>query len=329
MHVDEIAEIATTLTVFDGARVTAREGRIAWKLPPHADPAGLACTEVTSTLDSDGQLFMVGTLPVRTANFGDACIAINVWCYEAYLQILRKWSVLYDDVLRGVVKIGVAGLAGYRAGSRLRVMAAHDQRFVGTRVAMRHIRPLLLTEACRQYVYSTTERFRQFGKELNSIRDDAIVGEIDRAAEISVAANARIDASRTIRNRLEIAVQTIQHRLANYPESVSPYQRELSDLILVAEHMQAVWRTQEGNFEWVVQHVNLRAGIAERASTRSFTAAVFAVAVVALMRDVAEWTLSIGIIQWNTYRVIVIAIGCLAVAVLSYLLYLLAKRIIK
>jgi hypothetical protein len=117
--------------------------------------------------------------------------------------------------------------------------------------------------------------------------------------------------------------------LEHHPESVRHFERELHDMILVAQHMQCVWSTQEQNFEWVVQHVNLRVGIAERAATRSFTAAVFAVAVVALMRDVFDSSVTIGVIHWSQYRVLVLVLGCVTVVLLSYLLYLAAKRLVR
>ncbi len=86
---------------------------------------------------------------------------------------------------------------------------------------------------------------------------------------------------------------------------------------------------QEQNFRWLVEHITLRVSIAERASTRSFTAAVFAVAVIAVIRDLAEFALTVNQITFNAYRGMVAGLGSGAVLVLTALIYVVARRLIK
>lgn len=121
----------------------------------------------------------------------------------------------------------------------------------------------------------------------------------------------------------------LRNQLENYPDTTMPVRRDLRDLILVAEHMVSVWQAKEMNLEWIVQHASLRVTVAERKATRSFTAAVFAVAVVAVMRDIVDSSLTAGIIQWSMFRALVLVLITISVAVVSYLLYLGATRFIR
>lgn len=330
MHLDEIDDSMHTLNWPESTEYSRTSEAMTWTWT-QLQVEELSCQEVRVVLDSGGHLFVTAGLHLPNQPDADqaALAAFVAWSRSRYAEILSRWTVLHADVLRGVVNIGKAGLIGRLTTGELRVGAADPAHLTGQVVSVDRVHPMLFTEACRQFIYSTTARFRQFGAELNRIRDDVIHTKIGNAEHLSVTANQRSEDSRTARCRLEIAVQTLRNRLDNYPEQVGPYRQDLIDLILVAEHMQTVWATQERNFEWVVQHVNLRVGISERGATRTFTAAVFSVACVALMRDVVESSLTVGIIEWSVYRVLVLILGSLAVVSTSYLLFLAAKRLVR
>jgi len=326
MHLDEIAATGLTFVATTGYR--ADSYRLIWRWP-RVSVGDLSCRRMTTTLDGHGHLFVEAHVDSRPADPALVLLQLTEWGRGIYLEILSHWTALHADVLRGVVKIGHAAAFGRLLFSGMRVTVAEPSRLQGRSYAPDRLQQLLMTEACRMFVYSTTDRFRRFGRELERLRDDVINGDVSHAERLSVLANQRIEDGRTIRSRLEIAVQTMRNRLDHYPGQVKHVRRDLEDLILVAEHMQTVWATQERNFEWVVQHVNLRVGIAERAATRSFTAAVFSVAVVAVMRDVVDTSLTAGVIEWSQYRAIVLVLGSIGVLLISYLLYLVARRLIR
>jgi hypothetical protein len=329
MHLDEIAHAADGLTFAVGSEYSAHADRLIWQWTS-LSTGDLSCHRMRITFDSDGHMFALAEVDARSSALRpDALEHLATWGREVYLEIVSHWTALHADVLRGVVKIGHAAVLGRMVFSGVHVTLAQPAGLQGRSFGPERLRQLLMTEACRTFIYSTTGRFREFGRELERLRDEVINGPISHGERVSVTANQRIEDGRTIRSRLEIAVQTIRNRLDHYPQQVKHVRRDLEDLILVAEHMQTVWVTQERNFEWVVQHVNLRVGIAERAATRSFTAAVFAVAVVAVMRDVVDTSLTAGVIAWSQYRAMVLVLGCLGVMLVSYLLYLVAKRLIR
>ncbi|MDT0401792.1 MULTISPECIES: hypothetical protein [Streptomyces] len=330
MHIDEIAEVNGRLSWGPGRLVRHADGTLHWP-GRRCDIDGLICRELSFTLATDGHLFITGHLGELGTGVDRRSVLgrLTEWAHARYMEVLASWTALHSDVLAGAVEVGRAGVLGAVHGDTLGVYAADAGVIPDGPLTLDQIRPLLLIAACRRFVYSTTAQFRALDREAKALREAATTGGVDQVERLSVLANSRIDGSRTARSRLEIAVQTLRNQLENHPETTAPVRQEFLDLILVAEHMASVWQTKETNLEWVVQHAALRVGIAERRATRSFTAAVFAVAVVAVMRDIVDSSLNAGIIEWSMYRVLVLVLSSAAVVVLSYLLYLVAKRFIR
>lgn len=330
MHIDEIAEVNGKLSWGLGDVVRHPDGTLHWP-DRRYEVDGLTCRELSFTLATDGHLFITGRLGEPTAGGDERAVLTRLteWAHACYMEVLARWTALHSDVLAGVVKVGRAGVLGATSGETLGVRAADAGVIPDGPLSMDQIQPLLLVAACRRFVYSTTEQFRALDREVKALREAATTASIDGLEKLSIQANSRIDGSRAARSRLEIAVQTLRNQLETHPETATPVRRELLDLILVAEHMASVWETKEKDLGWVGQHADLRVAIAERKATRSFTAAVFAVAVVAVLRDVVDSSLSAGIIQWSLYRALVLVLSSMSVLVVSYLLYFAAKRFIR
>lgn len=325
MHLDEIAAVVDSFAILPNDVSRRRDGGIVWSWSDRLHVSGMEIRRAKGLLDADGTFFLLAHVSSKLAPARVLPLA-REWCRGLYMEILSQWSVLHADVIRGIVRVGISGIVGGRRGRMINVRSGDPPELTGESVATSALRMVLFAEACRGFIYSTTIRFRGFGVQLNELRERVLSESPDRAEALAVIANQRIEDARTVQTRLEISIQTIQNRISTYPDSVHSVRDKLLDLVLVAEHMRTVWRTQEENFGWVVQHVGLRVSIAERSSTRSFTAAVFSVALVALMRDMADSTLNLGIIEWSTYRAILLVVGCLAVLVTSYLLYLVCQR---
>jgi hypothetical protein len=210
MHLDEIRELAGQAGFAGDAYNSHTATTINWYWPALVID-GVTCHEVEAKLDFSGHLFIITS--IESCDHLKELILVGDWCLNIYMEILSHWSALYADVLRGMVVVGDAAIMGVISGDNFIAIAAKPEKFSRCAVPIKWIYGILLTESCRHFVYSTTERFRLFSKELAELRSQVINGKIVHAEEISVIANQRVEDSRTIRTRLEIATQTIENLL--------------------------------------------------------------------------------------------------------------------
>jgi hypothetical protein len=324
---DEIADAVDRLAEFGGAVFVREDRLLSWQWPTVLKSEDMAMRRARATLGADGH-FMLHVEPDMTGPM--ILVQYRAVAYRLYMQIVRRWSAIHADLERGIVRAGVtAVLVGRAERRRLRILTADPARLNSRTLRADELEPLLFVESCRQFVYSTTDRYRQFGQELIAAREQAGSGLIDQAESLSITANQRVEDIRTVGTRLKIAVQVLEARLDAELQPTGAYRQDLADLALVAEHMLVVWQMLERNFDWVVEHIKLRVSIAERSATRSFTAAIFAVAVVALMLPVIAQSLYAEPIHWAAYRITMLAITSLGVLTLSYLLFLLFRKVVR
>jgi hypothetical protein len=326
MHMLETAQEAAVLPGFAGAAFVVRQRSLDWDWQGQVVLGGVPVHRLSVRLDTDGHLVLRGE-PRSTAPEPTLLAAFLEHARQLHLAILQKSSALHADIQRGIIQIGTTAVLLGPGGKQIR--SADRARLIGRMFAPDVLVDLLFIESAAQFVSSTTERFRTLNRELAEARTHAADGPVAKAEQLSVEANRSIEEIRTSRNRMEIAIQVLRLRLETCSTAQQEHQIALRDLILVAEHMDTVWGTLEQNFGWVVEHIVLRVSIAERSATRSFTAAVFSVAAVTLLQNMLNQSLTLGLLQWTAYRVAVLAIAGVSMITLAYLLFLLARRMIK
>ena len=331
MHLDEIADAVDQLPEFAGAVFLRGDRILSWQWPRPLDADGITVSRVRAELDADGHFILRG-VPQTTGSISDLVIVARnrALAEQLYGPILRRWSALYADLARGIVRVGVtAALVGQAEHHSLHILAADPAQLGGRTMTVAELEPFLFCESCRQFVYSTIGRFRQFGQELAAAREEATSGPTEP--------------SRTSINNCEPAI-------GGYTDSTYPSRDRCAGPRGPPRQQPKTYRRipsgpgrsrfgrrayafslADGGTELRMgrRACRLRVSIAERSATRSFTAAVFAVAAAALLWDVAGKSVAPQHIHWTDYRIGVLAATLLGVSTLSFLLFLVFRRIVR
>jgi hypothetical protein len=336
LHLDDVAQLINTLDGFAGAAMERRDGQLAWCWPKTLRLSVAADTRlalsISASLDVDGHFVLLADgLSDWDSGYAQALVlGLDDYGRSLYLDLLTCWPALYSDVKRELVMIGSIVVCLEKRGlGRMKVVEATGEQYRGRVLKRCQVTTFLFTESSRRFIYSTTPRYREFGAELVGMRLQAAGSAMSKAEDLAVLANRRIEDIRTIQARLEIAAQVLDKRLKGLSHWPGGAKQELQDLIVAADHMRSVWAMQGHNFTWIVEHVSLRANIAERASTRGMAAAVFAVATITLANAVVTSVLTINDVHWTLGRFVVIVIASVAVLVSGYGLYLMTRRGLK
>lgn len=334
LHHDEISAVAAELDGFDGAVINRDRGVIVWEWSRFQ--VGDGRYPARARLDGVAHFLLEVIFPVLPAPELDRLLSeTDRLSRKLYQAILDRWPAIAFDVRRGVIGLGSAAALIHRSGVRTAHVRAVSTDMVlpdahlDRTMPAAEIEHFLFVEAGRLYAYCAMERYREVFVEVRESRNLAVSEPVNRTERLSERFNARVEDIRAIRARFEMFIQVLNHRLATETGIPEHYRRELADLIMVAEHMYALWSMQEQNFQWLVDHITLRTSIAERATTRSFTTAVFTVALVGVIQNLTQYSLVTNAVTVTSYKVLVLLLGSASILAVSGLIYFAVHKIVK